>query len=220
MKSLKPLLLIISFLFLILIGTSFAHDTDLYTASGAGVEPNILIMFDNSGSMAGTVRAYYYDPAITYEGLVVPIANRNTVYYQQSWGRWTLFKNGILEVPCATARTALTNKGMFQGPTNASCNGGTKTLRTGNYRNYLASVGGTEYVTKLSIAKTVVKNFLDTINGVRVGVMVFNMMRLPRLFPHFQFIMSYTEPAPGPEAHPGGAEKKAGGGARTVSGEQ
>jgi hypothetical protein len=24
--------------------------------------------------------------------------------------------------------------------------------------------------------------------------MVFNMMRLPRLFPHFRFIMSYTEP--------------------------
>jgi amino acid transporter len=37
-----------------------------------------------------------------------------------------------------------------------------------------------------------------------IGVMVFNMMRLPRLFPHFQFIMSYTEhtpagiPAPSP----------------------
>ena len=28
-----------------------------------------------------------------------------------------------------------------------------------------------------------------------IGVMVFNMMRLPRLFPHFQFIMSYTEHA-------------------------
>jgi hypothetical protein len=27
-----------------------------------------------------------------------------------------------------------------------------------------------------------------------IGVMVFNMMRLPRLFPHFRFIMSYTEP--------------------------
>ncbi len=33
-----------------------------------------------------------------------------------------------------------------------------------------------------------------------IGVMVFNMMRLPRLFPHFQFIMSYTEPTPTPEA--------------------
>jgi hypothetical protein len=29
-----------------------------------------------------------------------------------------------------------------------------------------------------------------------IGVMVFNLMRLPRLFPHFQFIMSYTEHTP------------------------
>jgi type IV pilus assembly protein PilY1 len=174
MKSIKPLLLIIPFLLLLFNGTSFAHDTDLYTASGAGVEPNILIMFDNSGSMNGTVLAYYYDPSILYDPLVVPQANRDTVYYQQSWGRWTLFKNGILEVPCAIARNALTNKGNYQGNTNLSCNGGYKTLRTGNYRNYLASVGGSEYKTKLEIAKTVIKNFLDTINGVRVGVMVFN----------------------------------------------
>ena len=173
MKSLKPLLLIISFLFLILIGNSFAHDTDLYTASGAGVEPNILIMFDNSGSMAGTVRAYFYDPATLYDPIVVPQANRNTVYYQ-SGNNWKLFKNSIAEVPCANARTALTNKGMFQGNTNMNCDSQNRTLRTGNYRNYLASVGGTEYVTKLSIAKTVIKNFLDAITGVRVGVMVFN----------------------------------------------
>ena len=85
MKPIKPLILIIFILFFLFSGTSFAHDTDLYTASGAGVEPNILIIFDNSGSMAGTVRAYYYDPAITYEGLVVPQANRDVVYYQQYW---------------------------------------------------------------------------------------------------------------------------------------
>ncbi|MDP3181842.1 MAG: amino acid permease [Desulfobaccales bacterium] len=36
-----------------------------------------------------------------------------------------------------------------------------------------------------------------------IGVMVFNMMRLPRLFPHFRFVMSYTEPPPSAESpHP------------------
>ena len=174
MKPLKPLLLIISFLFLLLIGTSFAHDTDLYTASGAGVEPNILIIFDNSGSMNDTVRAFYYDTATLYDPIVVPQANRDTVYYQTSRGGWSLFKNSIALVQCAPARTALTNKGNYQGNTNPTCNQVYRTLRTGNYRNYLASVGGSEYVTKLSIAQTVIKNFLDTINGVRVGVMVFN----------------------------------------------
>ncbi len=168
------MLLIISFLFLLFSVNSFAHDTDLYTASGAGVEPNILIMFDNSGSMNGTVRAYYYDPLTLYDPIVVPQANRDTVYYKKTWGGWSLFKNSIADVLCASARTALTNKGNYQGSTNILCNSQYRTLRTGNYRNYLASVGGSEYVTKLSIAKTVIKNFLDTINGVRVGVMVFN----------------------------------------------
>ena len=32
------------------------------------------------------------------------------------------------------------------------------------------------------------------LDRMAIGVMIFNMMRLPRLFPRFQFIMSYTEP--------------------------
>jgi amino acid transporter len=41
------------------------------------------------------------------------------------------------------------------------------------------------------------------LDRLAIGVMVFNMMRLPRLFPHFRFIMSYTEPPPFPESpHP------------------
>jgi hypothetical protein len=35
-----------------------------------------------------------------------------------------------------------------------------------------------------------------------IGVMVFNVMRLPRHFPKFRFIMSYTEPLPSPESSP------------------
>jgi len=34
------------------------------------------------------------------------------------------------------------------------------------------------------------------LDRLAIGVMVFNMMRLPRLFPHFRFIMSYTKPPP------------------------
>jgi amino acid transporter len=35
------------------------------------------------------------------------------------------------------------------------------------------------------------------LDRLAIGVMVFNMMRLPRLFPRFRFIMSYTEPSGG-----------------------
>jgi hypothetical protein len=32
------------------------------------------------------------------------------------------------------------------------------------------------------------------LDRMAIGVMIFNMMRLPRLFPSFKFIMSYTDP--------------------------
>jgi type IV pilus assembly protein PilY1 len=178
MKRIRLLLMII-LLSLFLTGTSLAHDTDLYLASGEGVEPNILIIFDNSISMNGEVRAYYYDPSIDYEPLVVPLENRDTVYYSTGWGAWTKFKDSISEVVCTSAQTALTNNGHYEGYTDTDWRGRTcradyQTLRTGNYRNYLESIGGDEYLPKLRVAKDVIEDFLDTINGVRVGVMIFN----------------------------------------------
>ena len=169
-KLIKSFLLIIPFLLLLFIGTSFAHDTDLYTASGAGVEPNILIIFDNSGSMAEEIQAYFYDHTTIYTPATY---SANAVYYQTYTG-WSLFKDDISQVSCAAARTALTNQGHYEGNTDSSCSGTYKTLRTGNYRNYLAYIGGDETLPKLTVAKKVIKDFLDTINGVRVGVMVFN----------------------------------------------
>jgi type IV pilus assembly protein PilY1 len=152
--------------------TSFAHDTDLYMASGQGVEANILIMFDNSGSMNDEVQTRFYENAITYDPLVVRVGNRDSVYRRSS-GSWYLWKNSIADVPCVSARTALTNYGHYEGPTNSSCSSQNQTLRTGNYRNYLAS-GGDQLEAKLSIAKSVITDFLNTINGVRIGMMVFN----------------------------------------------
>jgi type IV pilus assembly protein PilY1 len=155
----------------------FAHDTDLYMSSGEGVEPNILIIFDNSGSMNDEVQAYFYDPGITYDPLVVPTTNTNAVYYRNSRGQWVLFKNTIAEVPCVAAQAALTHQGHYEGSTSSNCRSDSRTLRTGNYRNYLASIGGDEYLPKLTIAKRVINDFLNTVNGVRLGVMVFNNVK-------------------------------------------
>ena len=177
MKVLAILFLLLCFLFT---GTSFAHDTDLYMAQGEGVEPNLLIMFDNSGSMGDEVQAYFYNPATLYPALVVPQANRNTVYYL-SGATWKLFANDISNVACAAARTALTNTGHYEGNTNSTCNSTNRTLRTGNYRNYLQSIGGDEYLPKIDIAKRVITDFVTTINGIRVGVMKFNSSEGGRL---------------------------------------
>lgn len=46
------------------------------------------------------------------------------------------------------------------------------------------------------------------LDRLAIGVMVFNMMRLPRLFPHFQFVMSYTGQGPAGGGPP--PERKAG----------
>jgi type IV pilus assembly protein PilY1 len=146
-------------------------------SSGEGVEPNILIIFDNSGSMNDPVQAYFYDPGITYDPLVVPTTYTNAVYYRNSRGQWVLFKNTIAEVPCAAAQTALSNKGHYEGSTSSNCRSDSRTLQTGNYRNYLASIGGDEYLPKLTIAKRVINDFLLTVNGVRLGVMVFNNVK-------------------------------------------
>lgn len=174
MRSKKFIILLLPLLLcLFLFETSLAHDTDLYMASGEGVEANILIIFDNSGSMNDQVQTRFYDPAITYDPLVVPTTDSNKVYYRRSGGSWSLFTNSINDVACAAARTALTNYGNYAGNTNSTCSSTSRTLRTGNYRNYIAS-GGDQFVTKLSIAKSVITDFLHTINGVRVGVMVFN----------------------------------------------
>jgi type IV pilus assembly protein PilY1 len=131
-------------------------------------------MFDNSGSMNEEIQAYFYDSSTTYDPLVVSQANRDKVYYRVYGGGWNLFANSIADVACASARTRLTNNGHYEGYTNSSCSGTNRTLRTGNYRNYLASVGGDEYLPKLTIAKRVMEDFLTTIHGVRIGMMVFN----------------------------------------------
>ncbi len=174
MKSKKIKFLLLIPLSLLLAVASSANDTDLYMASGQGVEANVLIMFDNSGSMNEEIQAFFYDPSITYDPLVVPQANRDTVYYRVYGGGWNLFANSISDVACSAARTALTNKGHYEGYTNSACSSRNRTLRTGNYRNYLASIGGSEYLPKLTIAKRVIEDFLNTIYGVRIGMMVFN----------------------------------------------
>jgi len=174
MKSKRILFVLLTPLCLLLAMDSFASDMDLYMASGQGVEANLLIMFDNSGSMNDEIQAYFYEPSTTYDPLVVSQANRDKVYYRVYGGGWNVFSDSISNVACSAARAALTNNGHYEGYTNSTCSSTNRTLRTGNYRNYLASVGGSEFLPKLTIAKRVMEDFLTTIHGVRIGMMVFN----------------------------------------------
>jgi len=72
MKRIKILGLLIPFLVLIFPLFSFARDTEIYMASGEGVEPNILIIFDNSSSMNDVMYYQTYNPGTTYDEDEVP----------------------------------------------------------------------------------------------------------------------------------------------------
>jgi type IV pilus assembly protein PilY1 len=151
---------------------AWADDIDVYTNDNDGVEPNILIIFDNSGSMNETIPSATYDPATTYPGSY----QTDTVYYR--WhGSWDhVFRDVVTDVSCNEARTALENEGLYNGRIlfNTNCGGHrVRYLRTGNYLNFLATDPPTDHP-KLGVAKGTIQSYVNTTYGVRFGAMIFN----------------------------------------------
>jgi type IV pilus assembly protein PilY1 len=178
MKPKKLLLLIIPFLFLLFPMVSFAKDTDIYMASGEGVEPNILILFDNSRSMRlDSIETSTYDPNHVYPASPGCPADGTVYRYQTTYPRgWVWFKNSISDVGCSTAQSQLSLTGQYTGNTRSGCNRDYYQLQTANRRNYEASPLY-ELKTKIRIAKDVIEELLDEdtgVSGVRVGLMLFN----------------------------------------------
>ena len=130
----------------LLVGTAanvWADDTEIYgTVTSVDLEPNILILFDSSGSMSTVdVPGDPYDPAITYAGS----SPTNAVYYRKwSWAtrsyEWLLFANDVNDVNCDPIKTSLLTSGNAQGYIRSSdftCGGwSNRRLRLGNYMNY------------------------------------------------------------------------------------
>jgi type IV pilus assembly protein PilY1 len=184
MKLSKILLIALLFAFTLFIVPCFGTDTDLYISKGSGVPPNILIIFDNSGSMDSTIPGPKYDPNHEYDPLAVDVAYKNKVYNCTSSGcnkyisstNWKDYS----AVSCNATRTALGTLGYWQGRlTNTSACGNwsnpSYTLRTGNYRNYLAWLATDPMYSrrKIDIARDIIKEFIDQAEGVRVGLMIY-----------------------------------------------
>jgi type IV pilus assembly protein PilY1 len=149
-----------------------ADDTEIYTNQNGGVEPNVLIIFDNSGSMNDTMPHATYDPPTTYPGGYGP----DTVYYR--WrGSWdNVFRNPVADVSCDDARTALENEGFYNGRIriDTTCGGGqNRFLRTGNYLNFLETASTGNHP-KLGLAKGTIQSYINTTYGIRFGTMIFN----------------------------------------------
>jgi type IV pilus assembly protein PilY1 len=165
-----------------------ADDTELF-GDVVNIPPNVLIIFDNSGSMDDDpVEVIHndqpYDPSIAYPGSTY---SRDRVYrYRSSYNDWVSQVNignnyyvDSSEINCDSARNALNTKGTWRGYINNKspykCTPATTswTLRTGNYLNYLKT-GTVEYREKIDVAKDTIANLIQTTEGVRFGIMIFN----------------------------------------------
>ncbi len=159
-------------------GTSRAgSDLDVFVA-GNTVQPNVMIQFDNSGSMNDGVA---YDHNITYAG---PFS-ATTVY-----DRCQTFNTN-----CTCKRTQVTWKvhtsscGYVDDDLDGQDDRAPSYVKIGNRRNYEA----TATVAKLQIAKSVIDGLLqDPANDqVRFGLMVLNGSYIPSDFSNASQVATY-----------------------------
>jgi type IV pilus assembly protein PilY1 len=186
MKSTRSLLFLVPVLIFVFTTNSFALDTDLYMGGWVGIDPNVLIIFDNSTSMDDLVMSEYcldsYDPNFAYP----QPSNRNfdpVKVYKKSGSSWVSYKDSIALVVCVAAQDRLRASGAEGGwysgsPEYAACNlpSPSITIATGNWLrfNFADAKNKATCKSKLETAKTVIKSFLQNVKGVNIGVMTFN----------------------------------------------
>ncbi|HSM90454.1 MAG TPA: vWA domain-containing protein, partial [Desulfobacterales bacterium] len=168
----------------------WADDTEIYgTVNNPSLEPNVMILFDTSGSMATEdVPGEPYEPSQTYTcGSCSYSANavyyRSYNYYTRSY-YWSLFASDVGSLACDTIKNNLLNQGYAEGYIRSSgytCGGSNYyRLRTGNYLNYgISGVGLPQ--SRISVAQQVLADLIATTDGVRFGMFVFNFDQGGRL---------------------------------------
>jgi type IV pilus assembly protein PilY1 len=167
---------------------ALADDSDIF---GANIQPNVVIMIDNSGSMGDSAPSNSFDvPPPNGSAAYYPVLNNCDpsgkpkvyqacaslkVYKSGSSNTYTSYANTVAAVTgtgSAAAQAALNSAGYWSG----KINGSTVNLYTGNYLNYLLGTctsGGACSKAKMAIAQEVVNSLLDSVQGVRFGIMTF-----------------------------------------------
>jgi type IV pilus assembly protein PilY1 len=161
-------------------GSVWADDTEIYgTVTNPDLEPNILIIFDSSGSMSTVdVPGDPYDPAVIYPGSYPANA-----VYQRFWDKanrvyiWQPFASDINDLNCDVVKNELLSDGNARAKirdTSYTCGGKiNRRLRLGNYLNYDESGIGTP-LSRIEVAKQVITDLINNTTGVRFGIMKFN----------------------------------------------
>lgn len=144
--------------------TRAGSDLDVFIA-GQSVQPNVLILFDNSGSMSDGIP---YDPGTTYAGSYAAA----TIY-----DRCKVFNANCTCKTTQTAWKVTTQCGWVDANADGQDDRAPSYKKNGNRRNYDALPNPA----KLSVAKSVIDGLLqDPANAqVRFGLMVLNGNYLP-----------------------------------------
>ena len=153
----------------------WADDTDIYGTTTISVTPNVLIIFDTSGSMSiQDVPGEPYAPGTTYSGYYTTNA-----VYEKGW-RWNYdtFAYDIDDLNCPSVKTALQTDGNIRDKIQNSrgdyeCGGNKRTLYLGNFLNYDSSGVG-DLKTRTEVAKEVIKQLITKTDNVNLGLMRFN----------------------------------------------
>ena len=153
---------------------ALADDSDIF---GTNIEPNVMILFDSSGSMSDDIFSSPYASTTTYD---TPLAYTTIKVYRKYTSKSSC---GSLPRPCykqyaatigavnnSSAQAALSSTGYWTG----KIGGSTVDLFYGNYLNYLACSTCSVMESKIVIAKRVMSNIINNTNGVRFGVMKFS----------------------------------------------
>jgi len=164
MKKFLVWILVVSLVCGNFLPAAMADDSDIF---GTNIEPNVLIVLDTSGSMnddVGTPIAYNPSMSPPYPGTYT-----FTVVYKKQGSSYTVYANTIADVASPAARTSLSTVGFWSG----KISGSNVQLSVGNYLNYQACSTCDGLEPKIVIAKRVITNMINNVDGVRFGVMRF-----------------------------------------------
>lgn len=179
----KKIFLVLLSIMLITSNLVLADDIDIYGISTIDVKPNVLLVFDNSGSMGSTVQVVSgekYDPDVTYSSWNNFVSKR--AYYQNG-NFFSSVRIDDANWRCSDARDDLEKKGYWRGEIRKRwrngqervvCGGNTSEYRSGNYLNFLRSVGQPVTRTRMEVAKEVIAELVYENQDIRFGLMKFN----------------------------------------------
>ena len=186
MKKIEGLAIIV-FAILFTGGFLYAADMDIYGSTSLNVQPNVLIVFDTSGSMDETVpgTSEAYNPSGNYTAYGSYV--EDGVYYWYAWTRrWVPFPNrsgtpiNYTTINYTAAREALGGSaGQWEGriSTNYPYNSCTfclsYSLRRGKYLNYLQSPLD-EDLRKVDVGIGAITPIVQTRSNFNFGLMRFN----------------------------------------------